>query len=102
MNYKGTKISCYTGYITQAIINNLAPILFIIFRKDFGFSFSQLGSLVLKYVRQIATPKNSDKTRPITKKGVFDCEVRLLFEPKIERITTAIPKDGTIPAELKR
>ena len=56
MSYRGTKISCYTGYITQAIINNLAPILFIIFQKDFGFSFSQLGSLVLiNFGAQIAT-----------------------------------------------
>ena len=38
----------------------------------------------------------------ITKNGVFDCDVRLSLEPKNESITTAIPNDGTIPAELKR
>lgn len=45
-SYKLTRISCYTGYITQAIINNFAPLLFVFFRKDFGISVSQLGFLI--------------------------------------------------------
>ena len=32
LTYKHTRYACYAGYITQAIINNLAPLLFIIFQ----------------------------------------------------------------------
>lgn len=45
--YRHTTYSCYRGYITQAIINNLAPLLFIIFRTSFGITYEQLGLLVL-------------------------------------------------------
>ena len=27
--YDQTRRACYTGYVTQAIVNNLAPLLFI-------------------------------------------------------------------------
>ena len=33
--YKHTVHACYTGYITQAIINNLTPLLFTIFQTEF-------------------------------------------------------------------
>jgi len=33
--------------MTQAAINNLPPLLFIVFRQQFGLSYEQLGSLVL-------------------------------------------------------
>lgn len=45
--YKDTVRACYIGYITQAIVNNLAPILFIIFQKQFNISFEEIGRLVL-------------------------------------------------------
>jgi len=40
--YNKTINACYFGYITQAIVNNLAPLLFLIFMKQFGFSLSQI------------------------------------------------------------
>ncbi len=46
-NYRSTTFSCYRGYITQAIINNLAPLLFIIFQANYDISYSRLGQLVL-------------------------------------------------------
>ncbi len=45
--YRNTTFACYRGYITQAIINNLAPLLFIIFQTDFSISYERLGQLVL-------------------------------------------------------
>jgi fucose permease len=45
--YRNTTLSCYRGYITQAIINNLAPLLFIIFQTDYHISYTKLGQLVL-------------------------------------------------------
>ncbi|HBI72505.1 MAG TPA: MFS transporter [Lachnospiraceae bacterium] len=45
--YKHTTYACYRGYITQAIINNLAPLLFIIFQTSFHISYDKLGQLIL-------------------------------------------------------
>ena len=54
-NYRSTKLACYLGYITQAITINLAPLFFVIFGKDFGVSYTELGGLVLlTFVLQIA------------------------------------------------
>jgi fucose permease len=45
--YRNTTFACYRGFITQAIVNNLAPLLFIIFQTDFSISYERLGQLVL-------------------------------------------------------
>ncbi len=45
--YKSTLNACYLGYITQAVVNNLAPLLFIIFQDSFHISYEMLGRLVL-------------------------------------------------------
>lgn len=47
LNWRRTKIACYMGFITQAININLAPLLFIIFQKEFGFTFEQIGRIIL-------------------------------------------------------
>ena len=45
-NYKSTLHACYLGYITQALIINLPPLLFVVFSEKFGLSYTMLGSLV--------------------------------------------------------
>ncbi len=45
--FKGTTVACYIGYFVQAIINNLSPILFIIYREQLGVSLNAIGSLIL-------------------------------------------------------
>lgn len=45
-NYKHTLKSCYLGYITQAIVNNLSPLLFVTYQKEFQISLEQLALLV--------------------------------------------------------
>lgn len=42
-HYRATKGASYTGYIVQAIVNNLAPLLFIIFHTQFSIPLAQLG-----------------------------------------------------------
>ncbi len=45
---------CYLGMISQAVIINLAPVLFIPLRTQFGLSFEQVGRLVLaNFVTQV-------------------------------------------------
>ncbi len=56
INYKYTKISCYIGYITQAIVINLAPLFFVIFSDKYGIDNGRLGTLVLiNFITQIFT-----------------------------------------------
>ena len=31
MTFTATRRACYAGYVTQAIVNNLAPVLFVVF-----------------------------------------------------------------------
>ncbi len=45
-NYKHTITACYIGYITQAIINNFIPLLFITFHNVYEISLEKLGILV--------------------------------------------------------
>ena len=41
-NYRHTVLACYTGYITQAIINNFAPLLFLTFASDFSLTLERI------------------------------------------------------------
>lgn len=41
-SYEHTIYASYLGYITQAIINNLAPLLFLTFASTFGMALSQI------------------------------------------------------------
>lgn len=54
--YKDTLYACYLGYITQAIVNNLAPLFFIVFQNEFSISFEMIGRLILiNFGTQIVT-----------------------------------------------
>lgn len=41
-NYNHTILACYIGYITQAIINNFAPLLFLTFAAGFSLSLDKI------------------------------------------------------------
>lgn len=56
VNYKSTLYACYLGYVTQALIVNLPPILFVIFRDKFGLTYTMLGSLIMIiFITQLVT-----------------------------------------------
>ena len=46
LSYKHTIFACYAGYITQAIVNNLSPPLFVIFRDTFNLPLSEITLLI--------------------------------------------------------
>lgn len=53
--YTSTKIACYTGYFVQAIINNLAPLFYVIFQEEFGINYTKISWLImLNFVTQLA------------------------------------------------
>lgn len=54
-NYKMTKYSCYTAYLTMSSIFSLPPILFVTFHDTYGISYTLLGTLILiNYCTQLA------------------------------------------------
>ncbi len=61
-SFKSTVYACYIGYITQAVVNNYAPLLFVTFRNIWGLSLKSLGLLVsVNFVTQICTDLFSAK-----------------------------------------
>ena len=42
-----TRRCCYAAYLTQGIVNNLAPLLFTVFQAQYHFSFGALSTLIL-------------------------------------------------------
>ncbi|MFR2849844.1 MAG: MFS transporter, partial [Hungatella hathewayi] len=45
-NYNHTLKASYVGYITQAIVNNFIPLLFLTFQSSFGISLEKITLLV--------------------------------------------------------
>jgi fucose permease len=46
LTYRHTLAASYLGYISQAIVNNLAPLLFLTFQRQFGISLGRLALLI--------------------------------------------------------
>lgn len=62
LTYRHTLAACYIGYITQAIVNNLPPLLFMTFHNIFGISLEKIAVLITaNFIMQtavdIASPK---------------------------------------------
>lgn len=54
ISYKSTTIACYIGNFIQATVINIAPILFIPLKDEFGLSYTQLGALILiNFITQV-------------------------------------------------
>lgn len=45
-NFKGTVRACYIAYIVQGIINNINPLLFVIYQRKLGIPFYKIGILI--------------------------------------------------------
>ena len=55
MNYRRTVRACFVGYIVQAIINNLAPLLFLTFQSQYGIPLSKVTLLItINFCLQLA------------------------------------------------
>ena len=44
-NYNATIYASYLGYVTQAIVNNFAPLLFLILARDFSLTLTQITAI---------------------------------------------------------
>lgn len=47
MTQKTTMLACEASIITQGIVNNLLPVMLVIFKDDFGISYGLLANLLL-------------------------------------------------------
>ncbi|MDR2160125.1 MAG: MFS transporter [Treponema sp.] len=47
LGYGHTRAACYLGYVSQAMVNNLGPLLFLTFNRQFGVSLQRLAFLVI-------------------------------------------------------
>lgn len=55
-NIQHTLYASYLGYITQAIVNNLAPLLFVTFQKEWDISLEKIALLIsINFIIQIIT-----------------------------------------------
>ncbi|MEA4943578.1 MAG: MFS transporter [Propionicimonas sp.] len=45
LSFAATRRACHVSYIVQAIVNNIAPLLFIVFHTRFSIPVEQLGGL---------------------------------------------------------
>ncbi len=43
VGYEATRRACYVASVTQAIVNNLAPLLFIVFQTHYDLPVEMLG-----------------------------------------------------------
>ena len=48
-NYNKTKLACYLGFVTQAIVANFIPLLFLTFYKTYGISYADLALIPLTF-----------------------------------------------------
>ncbi len=66
LNYKKTLVSCYLGFVTQAISANFAPLLFLTFINTYGITLERIAMIPLAfYLTQLlvdlAATKFADK-----------------------------------------
>ncbi len=65
-NYKHTLVAGYISFITQAIVNNFTPLLFVTFQNDWDISLSQLAfistyNFVVQLVTDLVSARYADR-----------------------------------------
>jgi len=46
LTYRHTRLGCFVGYVNQAIVNNLSPLLFLTFQQQFSISLTQISFII--------------------------------------------------------
>jgi len=66
LTYKHTLYASYIGFITLSIINNLSPLLFVTFQREFDITLERIGLLIslnfgIQIITDIISAKYADK-----------------------------------------
>lgn len=71
-NYRKTKLACYLGFVTQAIVANFTPLLFMAFHREYNIPIASMALIpAVFYIVQLITDllcakfKNIDYRRSI-------------------------------------
>ena len=82
-----TRVSCCVGFVTQAVIINLAPLYFVIFRESFGISTGRLSLLItVNFLTQLLTDLFSVRFSTVI--GLKRCAVAAhIFLPRFTALT---------------
>ena len=92
IDYNKTKIACYLGFVTQAIVANFVPLLFIAFHREFGVPIANLALIpAVFYIVQLVTDLLCAKFRNIDyRKSIIISEITsalgligLIFMPQL-------------------
>lgn len=77
INYGKTKWACYLGYVTQAIVANFTPLLFMVFYREYNVSMASLALIpAVFYMVQLMTDFLCAKFRNIDyRKSIIVSEV---------------------------
>ncbi len=61
-NYKATLAASCLGYVTQAIMLNFPPLLFVLFQEDFGLTIAQVSTLIASnFITELAVDAIASK-----------------------------------------
>lgn len=107
MNFKRTKLACYSSYFTMSSVFSFPPLLFVVFKETYGISYTLLGTLILlNFCTQMAVDliftvfskkfniKKTLRAMPvITSVGFFVYALVPLFAPQAAYLGLAI---GTV------
>ena len=76
-DYAKTKQACYLGFVTQAIVANFAPLLFMAFHREYGISIASLALIpAVFYIVQLVTDLLCAKFKNINyRKGIIASEI---------------------------
>ena len=92
IDYDKTKTACYLGFVTQAIVANFVPLLFIAFHREFGVPIANLALIpAVFYIVQLVTDLLCAKFRNIDyRKSIIISEITsalgligLIFMPQL-------------------
>lgn len=77
INYSKTKLACYLGFVTQAIVANFTPLLFMAFHREYKISLASLALIpAVFYIVQLVTDLLCAKFRNIDyRKSIIISEV---------------------------
>ena len=85
LSYRGTVYACYVGYITQAVVNNFLPLLFVTLQTSYSLSLAQITLLVtanflIQLLTDLVSAKYVDKIgyRPAVVAAHVLCSLGLL------------------------
>ena len=56
-DYRKTKLACYLGFVTQAIVANFTPLLFVAFHREYEMPLASMALIpAVFYIVQLMQP----------------------------------------------